>query len=81
MFVPENAARVEPKIEAIVKNFRRAHLVEPGLDKFVRVSVGQFYEDGPFIFENQEFPTGPEEAVLQAFLDESKSVNDIPGVT
>jgi hypothetical protein len=81
LFVPENAARVEPKIGVLAKKFGRTHLVEPGLDKFVRVSVGQSYEDGPFIFEAQEFPTGSEEAVLQAFLDGSKSVNDIPGVT
>lgn len=81
LFVPEDAARVDPDIEFLVETFDKVHLVEPGLDKFVRVSVGRPFEAGPYIYESQEMPLGPEDDVLQAFLDEAKTVDDISGVS
>jgi len=79
-FIPEGAARVEPKLSKLVEQFDRVHLVEAGLDRFVRLSTGRFCENGPLIYRRQEFPAGPEEAVLQAFLDETKTVDKVPGV-
>jgi hypothetical protein len=55
-------------------------LIEPGLDRFVRVLAGRSYEDGPLIYSRLEFPLGPEEAVLQAYLDSKLTVDHVPGV-
>jgi hypothetical protein len=50
------------------------------LDRFVRISAGRFYEDGPLIYENQEFPLGPEDEVQIAYFDEKPTVNHVVGV-
>lgn len=59
----------------------RVHLIEPGLDRFVRVVAGRFFEDGPLIYEAPEFPLGPEEEVLVAYEDQKPNVNTIVGVS
>lgn len=59
----------------------RVHLIEPGLDRFVRVDTGRFWYDGPLVFKAQAYPLGPESDVLQAFLDAKESVSGIPGVS
>jgi hypothetical protein len=59
----------------------RIYLIEPGLDRFVRVVAGRFFEDGPLIYEAPEFPLGPEDAVMVAFEDQLPNVNAIPGVS
>lgn len=79
-FVPEGAARVETDIASLVRNFEPVFLIEPGLDRFTRVTVGRFHEDGPLIFEGQEFPIGPEMDVLQAFLNQAPNLDDVQGV-
>jgi len=78
--VPEGSTRVgDPAKQAA--SFERVHLIEPGLDRFVRVIAGRFFDEGPLIFESQEFPLGPEEAVLTAFEDATRSVDDVAEVT
>ena len=77
--VPDNI-RVETDPTVLVDASERIHLIEPGLGRFVRVSAGRFCEDGPLIFQTQEFPLGPEDAVLQAYFDEKKSVDDVADV-
>jgi hypothetical protein len=77
--VPEGSARVaDPAKQA--HRFETVFLVEPGLDRFVRVIAGRYYDEGPLIYEGQEFPLGPEEAVLRAFEDKAKSVDDVAEV-
>lgn len=71
------------KITPTISNlnlFEQVHLIEPGLDKFVRISVGKFYENSPFIFNSIEMPLGPEDEVLSYFLDEKDSIDNIPNV-
>jgi len=80
-FIPERATRVEADLGQLVRDFERAHLIEMGLDRFVRVSVGRFFEDGPLIYQGQEMPLGPEMDVLQVFLDEARSVAKVAGVS
>jgi hypothetical protein len=63
-----------------LSRYERVHLVEAGLDRFVRVSAGRACEGGPLIYGGQEMPLGPEDEVLQAFLDDAKSVDNIAGV-
>lgn len=72
--------RVETDPAKLVGCSERVHLIEPGLGRFVRVSAGRPYEDGPLVYRGQEMPLGPEEPVLQAYLDERASVADVPGV-
>lgn len=71
----------EPQTEELIAGFERVYLIEPGIDKFDRVKAGRSCEGGPLIFEGEEFPLGPEDDVLNAFLDEENSVNNVPGVT
>jgi hypothetical protein len=59
----------------------RVHLIDDGLDRFARVSVGEIYVDGPLIFRSQEMPLGPEQDVLHAYEDRAASVATIKGVT
>lgn len=79
-FVPEGATRVSPDIASLVRDFERVFLIEPGLDRFMRVTAGRFFEDGPLIYEGQEFPLGPEMDVLQAFLNQASNLDDVQGV-
>ncbi len=73
-------ARVDPDPKTIADCSERVHLIDPGLDRFVRISAGRMCEDGPLIFGQQEMPVGPEWAVLQAYWNREASVNAIPGV-
>jgi len=78
--VPDDVT-VSPNIGELTDKFEQVSLIEPGLDKFVRVKAGRIYEGGDLIFDSQEFPLGPEDEVLNAFLNEKVSIDDIAGVT
>lgn len=81
-FIPDTSKKVKSvEIQYLIDNFRKAFLIEDGLDRFVRVSVGQFIDGGKLIYNNMEMPLGPEDAVINAFLDKKDSIDDIPGVT
>jgi hypothetical protein len=75
-----DAVRVDPDPRKIVGFSEPVALLDPGLGRFVRVVAGRLFEDGPLIFKAQDFPLGPEDAVLQAYLDRATSVSDIPNV-
>lgn len=74
-------ARVDPDPKKLTSYSEPVALVEQGLDRFVRVSAGRTHEGGHLVFVGQEMPLGPEEEVLQAFLDEKSSVLDVKGVS
>lgn len=76
-----NDARVDPDPARIAEQSEPVHLVELGLDRFVPISAGRAFEDGPLVYMTQDMPLGPEEGVLQAYLDRMISVNAVPGVT
>lgn len=75
-----DGAQVPPDPATIASYSERVHLIEDGLDRFVRISAGRVYEDGPLIFKQQEMPIGVEDAVMQAFLDAAHSIAQIKGV-
>ena len=79
-FVPEGAARVKTDIASLIQDYEQVFLIEPGLDRFVRVTAGRFFEDGPLIYEGQEFPLGPEMDVLQSFLNQAPNLDGVQGV-
>jgi hypothetical protein len=64
----------------IVKQSETVHLLEDGLDRFVRVAAGRAYADGPLVYIQQEMPLGPEAEVLEAFLNQQPTVAGIKGV-
>lgn len=78
-FAPDNIA-ISPKLSELAQKLEQVYLIEPGLDKFARVSAGRIYEDGPLVFNSQEFPAGPEDKVLDAFLNEKDSTDDIANI-
>ena len=76
-----DGVRVAPDPRCIVARSERVHLIEPGLDRFTRISAGRASEEGPLIFVRQEMPLGPEFDVQAAYLDELDTVDGVPGVT
>jgi hypothetical protein len=64
----------------LIAHSDQVYLIEPGLDLFARVRVARYFEDGPLIFVGIEFPLGPEDEVMNAYLDRKVSVDDIPNV-
>lgn len=80
--IVKDGIRVVPDPQKIAARSEQVHLIEDGLDRFVRITAGRAFEDGPLIYSHQEFPLGPEDEVLTAFLDgEATSVDHIQGVT
>ena len=73
--------RVDPDSKQIINCSREVFLLEPGLDRFVRVEVGRATENGPLIYKSLQFPLGPEEDVMNSFLDRKASVSDIKNVS
>ncbi len=77
--VPDGV-RCDPDPAKIIHYAETVHLIEPGLDRFARVSAGRTHEDGPLVYEGQDMPLGPEADVINALLDDKPSVGDILGV-
>jgi len=76
--VPDNIRVGDPA--KLAHTFERVHLLEQGIDRFERVSAGRFYGGGPLVYQEQGMPSEADEAVLQAFLDRTDSVDDIASV-
>jgi hypothetical protein len=74
-------ARCDPDPKRIVEFSEPVHLLEESLDRFARVRAGRIYKDGPLVYYGMEMPLGPEDAVMQVFLDQKTSVSDVKGVS
>jgi hypothetical protein len=74
-------ARVDPDPKTIAHHSEPVALLDPALDKFARVSAGRIADDCGLVYMGQEMPLGPEDDVLQAWLDEAGSVDQIKGVS
>lgn len=68
-------------LSALYTAAKRVELLEPGLERFARVTAGTRWPQGPLLFQSLAFPLGPENDVLQAFQDGKATVEAIPGVT
>ncbi len=75
-----DSAGVDPDPSKIVGQSETVQLLDPGLDRFVRIVAGRTHEDGPLVFQGQEMPLGPEDDVLKAYLDQVPSVDAVRGV-
>lgn len=78
-FIPDDA-RVDPDPAKLIEQTEPVFCVELGLDRFTRAAVARDRE-GHLIYIRQEWPQGPEPAVLMAYQDRKDSVADIPDVT
>jgi hypothetical protein len=78
--VPDGT-RVDPDPLKISEQSEPVLLIEPGLDRFARIIAGRSHDEGPLIFIRQDFPLGPEDAVLQAFRTGQTSVAHVLEVT
>lgn len=58
----------------------RVYLLPDALDRFARVKAGRVHEVEPLVFHSLEMPLGPEEEVLQAYLDRQPTLDGIKGV-
>jgi hypothetical protein len=77
--IPDNI-RVDPDPTQIIAYSEQVYLIEPGLDRFVRIAAGRICDNGPLVYQNQEMPLGPEEEVAKAYQDRIDSVNNIQNV-
>jgi hypothetical protein len=79
--VVPDGVRVDPDPAKIASFSEKVFLIEDGLDRFVRISAGRVYEGGPLVYSGPEMPLGPEDDVLNAYLDQKGSVDTIAGVS
>lgn len=77
--VPDEV-RITPSIAQVAEHSEPVFLIEPGLDRFVRVAAGRPFENGPLVYVSQEYPLGPEEGVLRAYEDGLLSVSHVAAV-
>lgn len=78
-FIPDGS-KVVPDPANLIDQTKYVHCVEPGLDRFQRVSVVQD-RVGDLIFNRLEWPEGPESEVLAAYQDRKDTIHEIKGVT
>ena len=72
--------RAEPEPAQIASYSETVHLLDRGLDRFVRVVAGRQSDDGPLIYKQIDMPQGTEDAVLTAYLKRETSVSHVPNV-
>jgi len=77
--VPDDT-RINPDPGKIVEHSETVYMLSEELDRFSRVRAGRVYPEGPLIFLEQDFPLGPEEEVMNAYLDNQTDVTGITGV-
>jgi len=78
-FIQDNAVVVlDP--DKLVTQTHSVFLVELGLERCCRATVTELL-GGQFVFLREEFPLGPEQDVLDAYLDRLESVDHIQNVT
>jgi hypothetical protein len=75
-----DGATVDPDPLKIAEQAETVKLLDGDLPRFARVSAGRLYEDGPLFYRGIEFPLGPEDDVLSAFL-EGTDLAIVKGVT
>lgn len=74
--VPDDT-RIDPDPGKIINHSEKVYLLPEELDRFSRVKAGRIYPEGPLIFLEQVFPLGPEDEVMNAFLDNLTDVRNI----
>jgi len=77
--VPDDT-RIDPDPGKIVNYSEKVYILSEELERFSRIRAGRVYPEGPLVFREQVFPLGPEDEVMEAFLDNRSEVHSIPGV-
>ena len=68
-------ARVDTDPLKIISNSERVNLLPEELDQFSRVRAGRVCPEESLIFIEQTFPFGPEDEVMDAFMDNGGNFN------
>ena len=79
--VPDDSLILLKDSSEIPKLYTKVHLLDSGIDRFSRVRAGRVGFGSPLIYDCLQFPLGPEDAVLDRFLDRGTHVHNIKGVT
>jgi len=79
--IPDGVVPAGAPLNAIFGLAEPVFFIEPGLDRFTRARAGRFWYEGPLLYLGQDFPLGPEEDVLTAFLEPGKGISEVPGVS
>lgn len=79
-FVSEEAS-IDPDPAKIAEQSERVHLVEDGLDRFLRVRVGRAGVSTPLIYDCLWMPSASDDIVRDRFLNGGRSVEDVTCVT
>lgn len=77
--VPDGAL-LGPDLASLTRQSEVVHLLEAGLDRFARVAAARAWHGGPLVFVGLDFPVGPEDQVLAAYLDRADDLASIRGV-
>jgi hypothetical protein len=75
-----DSARVDPDPSRLINQTTVVFCIEPGLERFARVTVALDREDR-LVYLSQEFPLGPEAEVTKAYQDRAENINRVQGVT
>jgi hypothetical protein len=75
-----DGSTVNPDPLKICEQAEPVRLLDGDLPRFARVAAGRLYEGGQLFYRGIEFPLGPEDEMLSAFLD-GTDVSKIKGVT
>jgi len=76
-----DGVRIDPDPTKILECSEQVFLLDPGLERFVRISAGRTHEGGPLIFKSEEFPLGPEESVRSAFFEKKPNLDQIKEIS
>lgn len=72
--------QVDPDPKRISEFSEKVFLLDAGIDRFARIRAGRINREGPLVYQGLEMPLGPEDQVLEAFLDQKPAVAHIKGV-
>jgi hypothetical protein len=78
--VVPDGARCDPDPQKIIDYSEKVHCLSEGMDRFTRIRAGRVFPEGPLIYIEQTYPFGPEDDVMNAFMD-GKSISQIQDVT
>ena len=78
--VVPDGVRCDPDPQKIINFSEKVYLLEEGMDRFTRIRAGRVYPEGPLIYIEQTYPFGPEDDVMNAFMD-GKTIDEIQNVT
>lgn len=76
-----DSIRADLDAAEVIQNSGIVNLIEPGLERFTRITAGRTWERGPLIYKELSFPLGPETEVQEAYLDGKDDIRQVKSVS